>query len=122
MLQLLETITLLQIQLMKKATIYLTLFLLVGAFVSCKKDDPEMAIGVNYPIANVGDLLSFSITNGPNLNVGVRWEMGDGTAPYSGSTFTGHTYNAPGIYTVKAQVFLENETVALQRDITIEQP
>ncbi len=108
---------------MKKVTAILLMFVLVGTISGCiKQRGDDMKLIVDYPIANVGDYLAFSVKGSPDSNAGVRWDMGDGTPEFSGAIYNNHQYFVAGVYTVTVQVFLEDETVTLNKDVTIKQP
>lgn len=109
---------------MKKFIVLFILLAVATIFCGCNKEDSNktepMNLVVDFSIANVGDVVNFTVQNPIEGYTGVRWDMGDGSQPQNGGTNRNYNYSAAGNYTVTATVFHNNESTQLTVDITIE--
>lgn len=84
----------------------------------CNKED-DIFIEVNFPIANVGDGITFTVKNAEGVT-GVRWNMGDGSGSVNQNVIRYYVYNSPGTYTVTALVFSGQDSKEVTTTVTIE--
>lgn len=98
--------------------VFLSVAMLVLLLSGCKKDD-GIFIDVNYPIANTGEGITFTVKNADG-STGVRWNMGDGSGSVNQDIIKYYSYNSPGTYTVTALVFFGQDTKEVSTTVTIE--